>query len=236
MKAYGYIRVSTDEQARQGASLDAQNEAIERYCSAHDIELTETICDPGITGTSLEARPRAKALIERICKERAILVVYKLDRLFRNGIEGILIEKGISDAGASLVSLSEHIDTSTADGWFIFWIRCGMTESEPRRIRERTSFTLRWKRDAGQRVSHCATFGHRLVNTGKLNEKTGKPIIVQEPDEREQEAIALMVQLKQQSYGYRAIGRRLSKLGYLSRTGNIISGKVIRSVLDRQTA
>ena len=52
-KAIGYIRVSTDEQAREGISLENQRAKIETYCSLNDLELAEIIEDAGKSGKDL---------------------------------------------------------------------------------------------------------------------------------------------------------------------------------------
>jgi len=78
MKAIGYIRVSTEEQAREGISLENQRAKIETYCSLNDLVLTEVIEDPGRSGKDLN-REGVQRLMDMI-KGRRIdaVVVYKL--------------------------------------------------------------------------------------------------------------------------------------------------------------
>jgi DNA invertase Pin-like site-specific DNA recombinase len=68
-RAIGYIRVSTDMQASEGLSLDAQHSAIEQYCALHGLKLVK-VCRDVISG--------GKAQLER---EAEVLVVLKFDRL-----------------------------------------------------------------------------------------------------------------------------------------------------------
>ena len=56
MKAAGYIRVSTEEQVREGYGLAAQKQAIEAYCTAHSWELVEIYADAGRSGKSVKGR------------------------------------------------------------------------------------------------------------------------------------------------------------------------------------
>lgn len=83
MKAMGYVRVSTDEQAREDISLDNQKVKIESYCTLHDLELVGIIEDAGKSGKDLN-RDGMKTLMDTI-KDRQVsaVVVYKLDRLSR---------------------------------------------------------------------------------------------------------------------------------------------------------
>lgn len=87
MRAIGYARVSTDEQAHEGVSLDNQKAKIQAYCHLHDLELDEIIEDAGRSGKDLN-RDGIQSLIERI-KEREIddVIFYKLDRLSRKVLD-----------------------------------------------------------------------------------------------------------------------------------------------------
>ena len=83
MKAIGYIRVSTDEQAREGISLENQKAKITAYCELNDLDLVEIIEDAGKSGKDLN-REGIQSLLGKV-KARTIdaVVVYKLDRLSR---------------------------------------------------------------------------------------------------------------------------------------------------------
>ena len=63
-QALGYARVSTDEQAREGVSLDAQQSRIRAYCEAKELELVDMLTDDGISGKTLE-RPALRELLQR---------------------------------------------------------------------------------------------------------------------------------------------------------------------------
>jgi DNA invertase Pin-like site-specific DNA recombinase len=79
--AIGYVRVSTQEQATEGVSLDAQRDRIRAYCRLHAIKLIDTKADEGISGGTLN-RPGLQAALEMIRRGRAnTLIVAKLDRL-----------------------------------------------------------------------------------------------------------------------------------------------------------
>lgn len=84
MKAVGYVRVSTEEQAREGVSLDNQRKRIEAFCVAKDWTLGRIYADEGISGSSLK-RDGVQELISD-CKRGVfdVVVIYKLDRLTRS--------------------------------------------------------------------------------------------------------------------------------------------------------
>lgn len=84
MRVVGYVRVSTDEQAEGGRSLEAQREKVERYAELHGLELAGVVEDGGASAKTLE-RPglgTALGMLER--GEVAGLLVTKLDRLSRS--------------------------------------------------------------------------------------------------------------------------------------------------------
>jgi DNA invertase Pin-like site-specific DNA recombinase len=73
-KAIGYIRVSTDEQAKEGVSLENQEEKIRSYCDLKDFELLEIVEDAGISAKNLR-RPGAQKVIEMAQKKMVDAVV-----------------------------------------------------------------------------------------------------------------------------------------------------------------
>ncbi len=64
-KTLGYCRVSTEEQAREGVSLEAQEEQIRRYCDLYSLELVEVLRDEGVSGKSME-RPGMVELMSHV--------------------------------------------------------------------------------------------------------------------------------------------------------------------------
>ena len=82
--AIGYVRVSTQEQASEGVSLDAQRDRLTAYCKMNGIKLIDIKADEGISGSTLE-RPGLQAALQMLKRGRAnTLLVAKLDRLSRS--------------------------------------------------------------------------------------------------------------------------------------------------------
>ena len=115
MKAVGYVRVSTEQQAGEGVSLEAQKAKIEMWCKANDCELIEVFVDAGISGKSMDKRPGLQRALVSSGKGMA-LVVYSLSRLARSTKDTLAISERLDKQGADLVSLSERIDTTGAAG------------------------------------------------------------------------------------------------------------------------
>ena len=86
MKAIGYTRCSTNEQADSGLGLDAQSERIKAYCTMRGIDLADIITDAGVSGGKpLATRDGGQRLLSDLKDKRAeAVVMLKLDRMFRN--------------------------------------------------------------------------------------------------------------------------------------------------------
>lgn len=117
MRAAGYVRVSTRDQADEGLSLDAQLRAIRGMAASNDWELTEYV-EAGISASKEGVnRPEFKRLLEDVEARRVdVVIVHKLDRWSRQLMVTIQTLARVSAAGAGFVSLSEHIDMSTPSG------------------------------------------------------------------------------------------------------------------------
>ncbi|OPY71008.1 MAG: DNA-invertase hin [Syntrophorhabdaceae bacterium PtaU1.Bin034] len=141
MKAVGYVRVSTDEQAREGISLENQRAKIEAYCELHDLTLVEILEDAGKSGKDLN-RDGIQALMEAI-KGRKIdaVVVYKLDRLSRRVKDTLSLMDLVEKRLVAFHSITERIDTKTAMGKFFLNIMASMNQWERDTISERRPVT-----------------------------------------------------------------------------------------------
>lgn len=155
----GYARVSTEEQAASGLSIEAQRERIRAYCVARGWELADVIVDAGQSAKSLDRPGMVKVL--KLMRERLVdgIVALKLDRLTRS-VRDLHELLRTSDASrVALVSVTENLDTSSAGGRLMLNVLAAMAEWEREVIAERTSAALRVKRARGERVSFHATMG-----------------------------------------------------------------------------
>lgn len=144
MRAIAYIRVSTEDQAREGYSPASQRAAIERYAAAHGITVVACIEDLDVSaGRPFGERPggaRAMAIIGAPVSKRAAdaVLVTAVDRIFRNTREGLEFIDWSTPRGVRLVSMREVIDTSTATGKFQATLTLASAQFERDRLRERT--------------------------------------------------------------------------------------------------
>src|SRR5438128_9519593 len=114
-RVVGYIRVSTEQQAAEGVSLEAQREKIMAYARLYDLALVDIIVDAGGSAKTLERPGLQHALSLLIYDTADALLVTKLDRLTRSVKDlGTLIDRYFTRY--ALMSVSDQIDTRTANG------------------------------------------------------------------------------------------------------------------------
>lgn len=175
MRTAIYIRVSTQEQAIEGYSIDAQKECLINYCKAKGWALTEMYIDPGCSGSNLN-RPQIQKLLENAGKGVFdVVLVYKLDRLSRSQKDTLyLIEDVFLKNNIAFVSLKENFDTSSAFGRAMIGILSVFAQLEREQIKERTRMGLEERIKQGHHHSY-APFGYQYINkTLTIVEKEAK--------------------------------------------------------------
>ncbi len=164
MKLLAYIRVSSQEQRKNGKSLEIQRTQVRRYCQLYEHELVEIIEDAGVSaGKALESRPGGGELVERLLAgEVEGVVVSRLDRAFRLTVDGLVLADRFNRRGVTIHSVSEHIDTTTPMGWYFLTLLLANAELERNRIRERNTETYQGLLAQG-RVYGPVPYGCRRV-------------------------------------------------------------------------
>ena len=138
MKVGLYLRVSTQEQAKDGYSIGEQEERLKNYCKAMLWDIHKIYVDPGYSGGDTN-RPGLQDIIKDVkAGELDKVVVYKLDRLSRSQLDTLfLIEKVFLANDTDFVSMSENFDTSTAFGRAMIGILAVFAQLEREQIKER---------------------------------------------------------------------------------------------------
>ncbi len=157
-----YIRVSTEEQARHGVSLGAQEEALQNYAKALGFEVCRIYKDEGKSGKDLKGRPEITQLLEDAeAKKFQAIFIYKLDRFSRSLRDLINTIEKLKEWDIEFVSLQDKIDTTSANGKFMFHIISAMAEFERNVTGERTKFSMDKKVRDGSPITR-APFGYRM--------------------------------------------------------------------------
>jgi DNA invertase Pin-like site-specific DNA recombinase len=208
MQAIGYVRVSTDRQADQGVSLEAQEAKIRAMATIHSAELLDVIVDGGESAKSMN-RPGLQRLLEMVHTGRVqAVIVAKLDRLTRSVKDLCNLLELFEKRKVALISVAESLDTASAGGRLVITIMAAVSQWEREAIGERTRDALRHKRSQGHRVGNIP-FGSRLSADGKRLE----------PDATEQEALKEIRRLRDEGASLRGIAMALNHRAYRTRRG-----------------
>lgn len=152
MNVIGYVRVSTDDQARSGLGIEAQRRAIHAAAEREGWNLVDVIVDEGRSAKSLD-RPGLLEAVERVARGEAnAIAVSKLDRLTRS-LVGLadLIDWG-ERVGAGIVALDLGLDTSSSTGRLIARVMASVGEWEREQISDRTRAAADVRRSRGDRM------------------------------------------------------------------------------------
>lgn len=208
-KVVGYCRVSTDQQADQGISLDAQRQQIVNYCNRNDLDLIDVVVDGGQSGKDLD-RPGFKKVIHLLESGRAYgLVIAKLDRLSRSIIDICkLVDQYFSNQRYALLSANENIDTKSSTGRLHLYLISVFAQIERESIVERVTTAIRHYQAQGGKVG-CAPYGWRYSD--RLDARGNR---ILEEDPKQQAAIQRMCELHDAGKSVREIIGILTSEGH----------------------
>lgn len=231
--AVAYIRVSTDEQAQSGAGLDAQRAAIQRHADDEGMTIRAWYEEAGISGgkgivdgehgVALDAssRPQLVACIAHLRKNESLLVA-KRDRLGRDRLLLLLIERSVRARGARLVSAAgEGTQGTDASSVMLAAMVDMMSEHERTIIRQRTRDALAAKAAKGERIGGVP-YGYQACE-GMLR--------VCDAEARTLDHIRCLVREGQTSL--RAICRALDAGGIVSRSGRPWHPQTVARIVAR---
>jgi DNA invertase Pin-like site-specific DNA recombinase len=197
-RVVAYARVSTEQQAVDGASLDAQQVQIEAYMKAFGYHLVAIEVDAGVSASTTD-RPGLKAALGRLENGEAdTLLVVKLDRLTRRLRDMVdLVDTYFKDR-FTLLSVSESIDTRSAAGRMMLNMLTAVAEWEREAAAERTAAVMAHMKASGKFTGGWPPFGFKLGEDGTLIE-----------DPAEQAVIADVRELKSFGHSLRDIAKRI---------------------------
>jgi len=162
-----YIRVSTEEQAKEGYSLSAQESALKDYISMMGYDLYKIYRDEGKSAKDIKHRPALQQLLKDAEKKSfKAICVYKLDRFSRSLKDLILTIEKLKTLNIDFISLQDKIETASASGKLMFHIISSFAEFERDIISERTRFGMTEKAKGGGVISK-APLGYN-IQEGKL--------------------------------------------------------------------
>ena len=211
MQTVGYIRVSTDEQAKSGLSLDDQRKKIEAQACVSGLDLGEIISDEGLSGKDTK-RPGLQRVLSMVhTRQVECVVIAKLDRISRSIPDVVMLVDTFNQAEVGLISCSESLDTTSANGRLVVHLFGAMAQWEREVIAERTTDALAVLKAQGKRAGNIP-YGFSAASDGTLFE-----------NDDEQDTITFIRLGRQAEHGWQRISNDLNTAGRRTRTGNPFS-------------
>jgi len=222
-KAVGYVRVSTEEQTREGVSLDAQEERVRAYCTLAGLELVDCYREEGVSGSvPLSERPAGRELVVHLVRGNSRHVVaLKLDRLFRDASDALTQTRAWDKAGVALHLVDmggSTLNTASAMGRLFLTMTAAFAELERNLTRERTAAALAYKRD--RREAYGPTPLGYAREGERLTESSAELALVQR-----------MQTLRAEGWSLRQIAAALNSEGVPGKQGGRWHASTVRYVL-----
>ena len=173
-----YIRVSTEDQAREGFSLPEQEKRLRAMCEYKGYEIYKVYKDAGISAKTGNKRPAFEELLQDIKDKKCnTIVVLKLDRLTRSVYDWENIIKFLEENNAYLDCANDDINTTNANGKMISRILMSVSQQEIERTSERTKVGLSGAIKAGH-IPARAPLGYKHVDRLLVPDSLTKDIII----------------------------------------------------------
>lgn len=218
MRCAIYRRVSTDMQAEEGFSLEAQQQRLLAYAESQGWTVVKDYCDNGYSAKNLD-RPAIQQLMADLPgKPFDVVLVYRLDRLVRSVIDLHEFLQLLERHDVKFKSATEAFDTTSATGRLFITLIATLAQWERETIAERVHLGMMKKAEQGQRNGAPPPYGYDLID-GRL--------VLNEDEARWVKYIFN----RYQSVGAQAIAKELNKKGIRTKKGELWSDFSVRYVL-----
>lgn len=163
-----YIRVSTEDQAREGFSLGEQEEKLRELCKFKELKVYKVYKDAGISAKDMEHRPQFQEMLKDM-KEGKLnyIVAYKLDRITRSVRDLEELISVLEQYNCFLLCDRDDVNTSTANGRFFVRMLTVLSQLEIEIVSERTKFGLNGAIKSGH-IPGQRPFGYKSAEDKKM--------------------------------------------------------------------
>ena len=210
-----YERVSTDEQAKFGYSIQAQIDSLNEYCKKNEIKVVDHYCDEGVSGGKPAfKRPEMARLLEDVKAGKIDVILFtRLDRWFRNVKEYFKVQEILEDHKVTWKAIHEDYDTSTASGEMAVTIFLAIAQNERQKTAERLTAVFDNKRKRKE-----AWYGENSMPFGYMKQvdEEGIPRLVKNPEL--QDAVQEFWDMVLKYHNVSKAGKHVNELYGLKRT------------------
>ena len=173
-----YMRVSTEDQAREGFSLPEQKERLELFCKFKDYEIVDYYVDAGISAKTGNYRPEYERLQEDIkAKKINTIIALKLDRITRSIFDWEKLINFLDENDAYIDCANDEVNTTNANGKMVSRLLMSVSQNEIERTSERTKIGLAGAIKQGH-IPHIAPLGYKHEDKKLVIDYSTKDIVV----------------------------------------------------------
>lgn len=224
-RTIAYLRVSTEQQADTGISLDAQRAKVTAYADLFDLDLVSIEVDAGVSAKSLRRPALQRALAALKSGKADALLVVKLDRLTRSVRDLCdLVDGYFADGKRALLSVGENIDTRSAAGRMVLNMLTVVGQWEREACGERVAAVRAYQQARGEFIGGAAPYGYQVID--------GELVVA----EAEQAVIAEAKTLRAAGMALRAVGATLALKGMRARNGKVFQPAQVARLVEDSTA
>ena len=224
-----YARVSTEEQAEQGYSIDAQLDTLRKYCQLYDKVVFEEYVDAGVSGKSTQGRYELQRLLKDADEKKFDeVIVWKFNRMARKNVDLLNIVEQLEANNVIFRSFSENFDTSTSTGRFALQMMGAVGELERNTIVDNVKMSMKQRAKTGKHNGKLPLGYQSIPETNDPSERSKQVVIV--------ETEALIVRSIFEHYaagrGLKSIANELNHSNYKTKTGNTFSTSAVKDILN----
>lgn len=221
-----YARVSTEEQAEHGYSIDAQLDALRNYCKMYGKIVAQEYVDRGVSGKSTKGRYELQKLL-RDAKNGKFeeVVVWKISRLARKTIDLLQIVDELSKHKIAFRSFSENFETETPMGKFALQMMGAVGELERNTIVDNVKMGMKQRARTGN-WNGGRVLGYKSISSEKEGKSTQLAIV-----EKEAVIVRKIFNMYSKGKGLRAIANKINHEGYKTKKGNAFSTATIKEII-----
>ncbi|CVK20675.1 recombinase family protein [Sporomusa sphaeroides] len=224
-----YVRVSTEEQAEHGYSIEAQLDILRQHCKSNNKEIVAEYVDPGVSGKEMTKRAKLQKLLRDAELGRFDeVMVWKFNRMSRKMYDLMKIVSHLDKHKVSFRSCSENFDTATPMGRFSLHMMGAVGEFERNTIVDNVKLGMKQRARMGFR-NGGACLGYCSVEDSGGTGKKRKTRLVVVPEEAV--IIKKIFDLYAAGKGFRAIATQLNREGAKTKKGNFFAPDSVREIL-----
>ncbi len=224
-----YARVSTDEQAEHGYSIDAQLDTLRNYCTLYNKQIIGEFVDRGVSGKSTQGRYELQRLLKDA--EDGLfdeVIVWKINRMARKNIDLLQIVDLLDKNNIAFRSFSENFETETPMGRFALQMMGAVGELERNTIVDNVKMGHKQRAKTGSHNGKVP-LGYRVVKGSAAGRGRNTEVVVVE---EEAMLVRKIFELYASGKGLKSIANALNRDGYTTKTKGPFSTCSIRDLLD----